>query len=328
MVRERIRPVVTRGRAALVRLAVASPRARRLMARAGQELAEAASVAASHGEVYGAGYFGWGRDASGDRAGISGYASYDRISSNAEIAGYLLWRTFGGARRTLDVGCATGFVVEVLRELGLDAEGCDVSEYAVTHATAGARGHLRVADLRTGLPWADCSFDLVSVLETLEHMPPETIPEVLSELRRVCGGFVYATIPSFGRNNEAGPDGHFEGKVRPDRLEHYESLGPDYLGPVPFEDLARDARGEPVEGHLTIAAFSWWTERFADAGFERRPDVERRMYADIEPAGLAPFWNIYVFAVPGAVEELARPRSPEQPLTALGLRHPLYAASA
>jgi SAM-dependent methyltransferase len=109
------------------------------MARAGHELTEAAQVAASHGETYGAAYFGWGRDPSGDRGGLSGYASYDRITSNAEIAGYLLWRTFGGARRTLDVGCATGFVVEVLRELGVDAEGCDVSEYAVAHASPGPR---------------------------------------------------------------------------------------------------------------------------------------------------------------------------------------------
>ncbi|MHB8593501.1 MAG: class I SAM-dependent methyltransferase [Acidimicrobiales bacterium] len=322
---ERIRPVVSRGRAALGRLALASPTARRLMERTGQELCNAAKLAYSVTEFYGAGYFGYGRDPAGDRAGLSGYASYDRVSSNADVAGYVLWRNFGGAVRTLDVGCATGFVVEVLRELGVDALGVDVSPYAVAHSTPGARGHLRVADLLDGLPWPDGEFDLVSALETLEHMPPEHIPAVLTELRRVSAGFVYATIPSFGANNEAGPDGHFEGKVLPDRLAYYQGLGPDFFGPVAHDDLERDAMGNPVEGHLTIASFGWWTERFADAGFERRPDVERRVYADIEPAGLPRFWNVYVFSVPGAKEEIAQVRSPDRTLVELGLSHPLYA---
>jgi hypothetical protein len=181
-----------------------------------------------------------------------------------------------------------------------------------------------VGDLLSGLPWPDASFDLVSALETLEHLPPARVPDALAELRRVCGGFVYATIPSFGPNNEAGPDGHLEGKVRPERLAHYDGLGPTFDGPVPFEDLARDAAGEPVEGHLTIASFGWWTARFVDAGFERRADVERRIYADIEPAKLAPFWNMYVFAGPSADEHIAQARQPGSTLVQLGLRHPLY----
>ena len=86
--------------------------------------------------------------------------------------------------------------------------------------------------------------------------------------------------------------------MRPERLEHYRSLGADYGGPVPTEDLALDAEGGPVEGHLTIASFDWWTARFAEAGFDRWADVERRLYTDIAPAGLGVFWNLYVFAVP------------------------------
>lgn len=276
-------------------------------------------------KLYGAAYFGENRDPGGDRGGLSGYATYDRVSSNADIAGYVIWRQFGGVGRVLDAGAARGYVVEVLRELGLDAEGCDISSYAVEHAAPGARGHLRVADLATGLPWGEASFDLVIALETLEHVDPVRIPDVVTELRRVCAGVVYVTIPSFGANNGAGPDGHLEGKVRSERLAHYDTLGPDYNGPVPYDDLARDARGEPIEGHITIASFRWWTEQFERAGFERRPEVERRMYADIDPAGLAPFWNLYVFGVPGVPAAMLEPRSPGRSLVELGLQHPLYA---
>ena len=272
-------------------------------------------------DTYGGSYFGEGRDSSGDRAGRSGYARYDRIASNADIAGWLVWRNFRVAN-ALDVGCATGFLVEVLRERGIDAQGCDVSPYAIDHATPGAVGHVRVANLFAGLPWDRGAFELVTALEILEHLPPERVPDALTELRRVCGGFLYATIPSFG-TNVSGPDGHVEGKVLPDRESHYRTLGPGYLGPVPYEDLATDADGQPVEGHLTIASFEWWTHRFEDAGFTRCPDVERRLYADIEPADLAPYWNIYVFATDTADLSAAEPLSPDLSLAELGLRHPL-----
>jgi len=328
MVSTRLRPVVERGRLLLERVAARSPRVLHLLERTGRELTQAAERArwrtSWRTEFYGPQYFGEGRDPSGDRSGRSGYATYDRVSSNADVAGYVIWRQFGGARRTLDVGCATGFVVEVLRELGIDAEGCDLSPYAIEHAAPGARGHVRVGDLLAGLPYPDGAFDVVSALETLEHLPPEAVPTAMAELRRVCGGFALLTIPSFGPNGGGGPDGYFVGKVRPERLAHYQQLGPGYAGPVPYEDLARDAQGEPTEGHLTIASFRWWTSRAEAAGFVRRADIEARIYADISPGGLDDPWDVYVLAVPGADEAIAAPRAPERSLVDLGLHHPLF----
>ena len=325
----RWKPAVDTARQALVRVATSNAGARALMERSGRELVRAAETGRAVAEAraagidgtYGGSYFGEGRDASGDRAGRSGYARYDRVASNADIAGWLLWRNLR-ARRSLDVGCATGYLVEVLRERGIDAEGCDVSPFAIEHAAPGARGHVRVANLFAGLPWGDGEFDLVTVLETLEHLPPDRVPAALAEIRRVCGAYLYATIPSFG-TNASGPDGHFDGKVLPDRLDHYRGIPDDYPGPVPAPDLAVDADGEPVEGHLTIASFGWWTERFAEAGFTRCVDVERRLYDDIAPAGLAPYWNLYVFRVDGAPGSMVEPREPGRTLHDLGLEHPL-----
>jgi SAM-dependent methyltransferase len=291
-------------------------------AQVGEVIAEARAADRQRGQTFYQGsYFGQGRDPSGDRHGKSGYATYDRVSSNADIAAYLLWRNFG-VQRTLDIGCAKGFLVEALRDLGLAAQGCDVSSFAVAHAAAGALGHVRMGDLLEGLPYADEAFDMVTLLETLEHLPPERLPAALAEARRVTGALVYATIPSFGLN-ASGPDGHFDGKVRPERLEHYRSLGPDFTGPVPPEDLEVDSDGAPIEGHLTIASFQWWTDRFADAGFERWVDVERRLHEDIAPMDLSRHWNLYVFAVPGTPPSLAAPRKPGHSLYDLGLRHPL-----
>ena len=330
MVRSAARPVVVGARHLLDRGA-AVPGLARVMRRAAAEIEGALQRehwrSERRSDMYGASYYGIGRDPQGDRQGRSGYASYDRITSNAEIAGRLVWRTFGGARTALDVGCATGLVVEVLRELGVDAQGCDVSRFAVGNPSPGAAGHLHVGDLLDRLPFEDGAFDVVTALETLEHLPPDRVDQALAELRRVCRGAVYATIPSFGPNGGGGPDGHMVGKVRPERLAAYEVLGEGFTGPVPFDDLARDADGEPVEGHLTIASFGWWTDRFSAVGLRRRPEVEHRMVADLVPE-LAAAWNLYVLTVPEADEAVVVDRAPGRSLVELGLRHPLYGDTA
>jgi len=249
--------------------------------------------------TYGGGYFGEGRDPT-DRMGLSGYERYDRYMSNADVAAYLVWRFLPGTE-TLDVGCAFGFVVEALRELAVDAQGVDVSYFAIDHASAGARGHVRQGSLLDRLPFGDGSFDVVSALETLEHLPPDAIPTALRELRRVTRGYLIATIPSFGPNAN-GPGGWYNGKVRDERLAHYQQLPDTYEGPIPFEDLARDAEGEPLEGHLTIASFGWWTKQFETAGLVRCAGIERRIHPHLARFGLTKYWCLYVFRVPDVDE--------------------------
>lgn len=257
-------------------------------------------------DVYDGTYFGAGRDPF-DRMGLSGYERYDRATSNADVAAYVVWRFFD-VRHTLDVGCAIGYVVEALRELGVDAEGTDISQYAVDHATSGAVGHVFWGDLLHRLPVQDGRYELVTALETLEHLPPESVPAALGELRRVTRGYLVATIPSFGPNPH-GPGGWFDVKVRPERLDHYRSLGPEYDGPVPYDDLYRDARGEPIEGHLTIASFRWWTQQFEAAGFVRCGGVEERIHPHLARFGLSDYWNLYVLRTPDAVAPQSDVRS-------------------
>lgn len=261
-------------------------------------------------------YFGEGRDFL-DRAGLSGYERYDRDTSNADVAAYVLWRQLDVAR-SVDVGCAVGFVVEALRELGVDASGFDVSQWAVDHAAQGARGHIRRGDLMQGLPLRS-PVPLVSCFETLEHLPPEAVPAAVAELRRVTGQWLVATIPSFGPNPN-GPRGWFQVKVRDDRVAHYEALGPDYDGPVPFDDLYLDAAGRPIEGHLTIASYRWWTRQFEAVGFERCAEMEQRLHRQLYRMGMTKFWNLYVLRVPGT----PLPPDPVQPPQLLAERERLW----
>ncbi|MCP5026217.1 MAG: class I SAM-dependent methyltransferase [Actinomycetia bacterium] len=236
-------------------------------------------------------YFGEGRNPL-DRMGLSGYERYDRATSNADVAAYLMWRWFR-PRHTLDAGCALGFVVEALRELDVDAEGIELSRWAVERAADGARSHVRQGSLTDRLPWGDDSFDVVTSLEVLEHLEPGDVPAAIAELARVSRGWVVCTIPSFGVN-DSGPDGWFQVKARDDLVEHYQSLGPDFTGPLPRDHIYPDADGEPIEGHLTMASYRWWTARFAEAGLERIDDLERLIHRDLYRFGLTKYWNLYV----------------------------------
>ena len=303
------------GRPQTVRLARASlrrltrHRLGRAIARVGaRELVEALRSVGSEPDVYGASYFGAGRDPTG-RGGLSGYETYTRSSSNAEVSAYILWRFFGDGR-VLDVGCAMGWVVECLREAGLDAQGVDFSHFAVQGAAPGARGHITQGDLVAGLDFPDACFDTIAVLETLEHLPPEQVRSAIGELARLCRGWVFATIPSFGPN-QTGPDGWLDGKVRPERLDHYRSLGPGYEGPVPSSDLYLDTNGLPIEGHLTMASFSWWEARFAEAGLKRSAAMESAIMAEVDRFAFTGYWNIYAFCAAGVDENRIVARSPQ-----------------
>jgi 2-polyprenyl-3-methyl-5-hydroxy-6-metoxy-1,4-benzoquinol methylase len=69
----------------------------------------------------------------------------------------------------LDCGCAHGFLVERLRERGVDAWGIDISEYAISQAHPSIAQFVGVMDV-TQLP--DRRFDVITCIEVLEHLTP------------------------------------------------------------------------------------------------------------------------------------------------------------
>ena len=49
--------------------------------------------------------------------------------------------------RVLDAGCAKGFLVEALRDRGIEAFGVDISEYAISEVRPDIREYCRVGSL-------------------------------------------------------------------------------------------------------------------------------------------------------------------------------------
>src|SRR5437867_12330579 len=50
-------------------------------------------------------------------------------------------------KRVLDAGCAKGFLVESLRDRGIEAFGIDISEYAISEVRPDIRPYCRVGSL-------------------------------------------------------------------------------------------------------------------------------------------------------------------------------------
>lgn len=95
-----------------------------------------------------------------------GYTSYDRWSRihndfvPAEQSTGEYWKDLAlrynldhslQNKKTLELGCAKGFVVEAMRDLGIDAYGIDCSQYAIDCAREDIKPYLQMADARTAL---------------------------------------------------------------------------------------------------------------------------------------------------------------------------------
>lgn len=69
----------------------------------------------------------------------------------------------------LDVGCATGYFLALMRRRGYRVQGVEISEFAAVHARKNAGVEIYVGQLpEAGLPSE--SFDLVCFWDTLEHL--------------------------------------------------------------------------------------------------------------------------------------------------------------
>jgi SAM-dependent methyltransferase len=85
---------------------------------------------------------------------------------------------------SLDVGCAKGFLVKALAELGVDARGIDPSEYAFDEVPADIKGRIAIG-VAQSIYLDDNLFDVVTCFDVLEHIPEHDIPQVLQEMLRV-----------------------------------------------------------------------------------------------------------------------------------------------
>lgn len=137
----------------------------------------------THGSIFDAWYYAHccGRPYARDEQWLRFFGTIaDRITADMQPS------------RALDAGCAMGLLVEALRTRGVDAEGLDISAYAIEKAEGEARGHCRVASLTDDL---GSRYDLIVCIEVLEHMPPADGLAALANICRHTDDVLFSSSP-------------------------------------------------------------------------------------------------------------------------------------
>lgn len=122
-----------------------------------------------------------------DGSGKSNYQEYSFSSSPFALqadAVVALMAFYSLAGPVLDVGCAKGFLVYMLRQRGVDAYGVDWSQYALDNAYPDAQPYLQRASA-TRLPFPEKHFALVTSFDVLEHLDEGNAQLALTECARV-----------------------------------------------------------------------------------------------------------------------------------------------
>ena len=92
----------------------------------------------------------------------------------------------------LDAGCALGLLVEQLRLRDVEAEGLDISEFAIANAPEAVRPFVRVGSVAE--PFGR-RYDLIVCIEVLEHMPSEEAERALANFCAHADDVLFSSSP-------------------------------------------------------------------------------------------------------------------------------------
>jgi SAM-dependent methyltransferase len=167
----------------------------------------------------------------------------------------------------LELGTAAGAVLACLDDLGVAAEGVEISAMAIAKAADRVRPRIHHGDLLAlDLP---SKYDLVFGLDVFEHLNPNKLDAYIGRMARITrdDGFLFCNIPAFGE------DAVF-GTVFPFYVDSWEEEAKAGL----LRTLHVEETGYPIHGHLTWATAPWWMSRFEAAGFTRDVEIERAFH--------------------------------------------------
>lgn len=95
-------------------------------------------------------------------------------------------------RTVLDAGCAMGFLVEALRDRGVESFGIDISEYAISQVRSDIKPYCRTGSITEPL---DRRYDLIASIEVLEHLNAEDAIRAVNNLTSATSDFLFSSTP-------------------------------------------------------------------------------------------------------------------------------------
>ena len=202
-------------------------------------------------EFYGEGYFLRGEGSNyGRKDPVSGdvlftpYTEEFYLTRNRDFVKVIL-NSLRGIKTALVLGCARGYMVQALREQGVDALGVDISEWAIENGAESVLDYLYCGDACDLSRWVDKAFDLVIALDIWEHISVPDLYEALDEGCRVGKTIVFDA-------------------------------------PIDIDDAQPDQRAGTDKSHISVYSKSWWLSEFLRRGFDPI-HVNEFIYPEVNP---------------------------------------------
>jgi SAM-dependent methyltransferase len=106
-------------------------------------------------------------------------------------------KSIGSHSKILDAGCGTGGNLDLLSSLGCDVTGLEMEPDAAEIARSKSGKAVYIGSLPDHIPFADESFDLIVLLDVLEHIEDDigTLASLTAKLKP--GGNLLITVPAF-----------------------------------------------------------------------------------------------------------------------------------
>ncbi len=92
----------------------------------------------------------------------------------------------------LDAGCALGFLVEGLRNQGVEAFGIDISDYAIENVHRTIKPYCWQGSVIDPFPQ---KYDLIVTIEVLEHLPKEQAEAAVANLCAFADDILFSSSP-------------------------------------------------------------------------------------------------------------------------------------
>jgi len=169
------------------------------------------------------------------------------------------WKQMFEPNNLLDVGCGRGQIIAYARDIDIEAEGFDFSEWATGDEGRyeGTKSEwVKCHDATKKWPYKDNSFDLVVALDLFEHIYLDDLDFVISEMYRVARKWVFLQIAVSGTGGLQGRDE--QGYI----LEKNKTV------PIELEGCA-------VAGHVSVQPESFWIDKFDLEDYFLRRDLKQ-----------------------------------------------------
>ncbi len=95
-----------------------------------------------------------------------------------------------GIRTYFEIGCACGYLMEELIDLGIKVKGWDISEYIVNQASPRVRPFIEIKSIDEIYSVPDKSFDLVHVSTVLGYQRLNKLDYFLKQIKRIAKRYV------------------------------------------------------------------------------------------------------------------------------------------